>query len=626
MSSVPPLAREAIDLARRGDTAGAIDAARRAVASHPDDYGLRLFIGLLHSRRLELDEALPHVRKAVSLSPADPVPRVELVRLLIGLGQLDEAEQELANVRIPGPEPLRLKAMILARRDRPEQAAPIFRQVVAADPRDHESWGNLGGCLLASGRPGLAAEAFARAIQLRPDVQKFREKWMEAQVDAGEGEQALEEARQFAAQNPGAVEPHVTIARLQELLHRPEEAVKTLQSALAAYPRHLPALTAFAGLLERQNRIDELADTIATIEQLEPDTVELQLLRARLAFRRRDFDRALQLAKAAPDGFDPGSRAELMGKIYDRMGDSESAFRAFQEMSRESDLSDRVIAQRAQALRQLIDRRAQLVSGEWFRGWSASSEKAVVREPAFLIGFPRSGTTLLDTFLMGHPQLCIAEERPMLQAVAQQLGEYERLAALDESELQSLRARYFESAADFVPELGSRLLIDKLPLGAIDTPLIHRLFPASKIIFALRHPCDVVLSCFITRFQPSPTLISFNTLEDSAKLYDRVMTFWTQCRAAMPLAVHTIKYEELVASPETNLRPLISFLGLDWNDDVLHHQKAAESRSFITTASYAQVIEPLYDRSIGRWKRYREQMKPVLPLLEPWAATFGYEM
>jgi predicted Zn-dependent protease len=140
MSSVPPVIQRALDLARSGDIDSAIGAAQVAVASHPDDHGLRLFIGLLHSRRLELDQALPHVRKAVSLAPADPIARVELVRLLIGLGRLDEAERELDGVRLPGLEPLRLKAMIFARRDQPGQAAQMFQQIVAAHPRDHESW------------------------------------------------------------------------------------------------------------------------------------------------------------------------------------------------------------------------------------------------------------------------------------------------------------------------------------------------------------------------------------------------------------------------------------------------------------------------------------------------------
>lgn len=625
MSNVPPLAQEALDLARRGDTAAAIAAAARAIATHPDDYGLRLFIGLLHARRLELDQALPHVRKAVSLAPQDPAARVELVRLLVGLGRLDEAEQELGRGGIGGVEPLRLQAMILARRDRPGEAAQILQQIVSADPRDHESWGNLGGCLLASGRPAQAAEAFARALQLRPDVDKFREKWIEAQVESGHGEQALEFAHRLAAQSPNAVDPQVTVARLQDLLDRPEEAVDTLRKALLAEPDHVPALIALARLVERQNRIDELAALIARIAQLDPGTPDLPLLQAQLAFRTNDLGRALELAETAPQGSDRASRALLIGKIRDRMGDSEAAFRALEEMNRATDLSERIIERRAQALRDLIDRRSRMVT-QWPALRSSPAEKADAREPAFLIGFPRSGTTLLDTFLMGHPQLCIAEEKPLLQAVAEQLGEYERIASVDELQLQSLRARYWEAAASHVSGLDGRLLVDKFPLGAIEAPLIHRLFPAAPVIFTLRHPCDVVLSCFMQRFRPSPTLVSFHRLEDAAKLYDKVMAFWSQCRQAMPLKVHEIRYEALVAEPERELRELLAFLGLEWDSRVLKHKQAAERRSFITSASYAEVVEPLYDRSIGRWKRYREQLKPVLPLLEPWAVKLGYDI
>ena len=94
----------------------------------------------------------------------------------------------------------------------------------------------------------------------------------------------------------------------------------------------------------------------------------------------------------------------------------------------------------------------------------------------------------------------------------------------------------------------------------------------------------------------------------------------------MPLDVHTIKYESLVMNAGVEMRRLIEFLGLEWNKSVTDHEKAAGSRSFVSTASYAQVIEPLYDRSIGRWKRYREQMEPVLPILAPWVERFGYEM
>ena len=624
MNNLPVAVQEALQLARRGNTAGALEAAYAAIESYPDDYGLRLFVATLHSRRLELEEALPHVRKAVALAPADPIPRVELIRLLIGLDRIDEAEQQLAATRIPGLEHHRLQAILLARRDQPKEAARLFEQIVATEPRDHESWGNLGTCRLANSQPRQAADAFSRAVQLRPDLQKFREKLMEAQIAAGEGEQALAAARQSAQQNPKTVEAQIKVARLEDLLQRPEQATETLRNALAAHPDHVPALLALADLLERQNAIDEFERTIARIEQLEPNAGPLLLLKARLAFRRHDFAQALELAEATPRILDRGSREELIGKIHDRLGNSDAAFCAFEQMNRERDLSAHTIGKRAQALRDFIDHRAQLTTSDWVRRWSASDSARGVREPAFLIGFPRSGTTLLDTFLMGHPDICVAEEKPMLQAVSAHLGEYERLATLDEAELRRLRAVYIDVAAKHVPELGDRLLIDKYPLGAIDAALIHRLFPSAKIIFMARHPCDVVLSCFMAHFQPTATLISFYTLDDSAKFYDRVMNLWEKSLAAMPLDVHGIRYEQLIADPEPQLRRLVDFLGLEWDERVKSHESTADSRGFVGTASYAQVTEPLHDRSVGRWKRYAKQLGPVLPLLEPWVVKMGY--
>jgi tetratricopeptide (TPR) repeat protein len=630
VTNIPANAQQAIERARRGDIAGALDCAHQAIAEHPDDYGLRLFVATLHSRRLELDEALVHVRRAAELAPADPIPRVELVRLLIGLDRIDEAEAELDRKAFPGMEPLRLGAMIQARRENHARAAQLFRQVVAADPLDHESWGNLGGCLLASGRPQLAIEPLERAVRLRPDLRKFGEKLMEAQVAAGLGEQALDAARTFARQNEHQKEHAagalLTAGRLEDLLGRPERALEVLQGLLASSPDHVPALVALATLLERENRIDEFAKVLERINRLGPDIAEIPLLRARLAYRKGELQVALRLAKAAPGAADAGARAQLIGLIEDRLGHSASAFPAFEQMNLVSDLSRTVIAERAQALRDLIDERAALITSGWVQSWPSFPDEAGRPEPVFLIGFPRSGTTLLDTFLMGHPKICIAEEQPMLLAVSEQLGEFRRLASLGEAELRALRDRYFRTAAKLIPDIENRLLIDKFPLGAIEIGIFHRLFPTAKIIFLQRHPCDVALSCFFARFQPTPMLISFSTLEDTAMLYDKVMSFWERSRGAMPLRVHNLKYEDLVLDPERQMRQLVDFLELDWDERVLDHEKSAGRRAFVQTASYAQITEPLYDRSIGRWKKYRDQLAPVLPILRPWAAHMGYEM
>jgi tetratricopeptide (TPR) repeat protein len=620
------LAQLALDHARRGEFQEALRLAQQALAQHPRDFGLALFVGMLHSRRLELDKAVPHFRAAMRLAPRDPIPRLELARVLIGLNQLDEAEELLRSGRLPGLEPKRLNALISIRRGNPQHAVRLYEEIVAEDARDFESWGNLGVSLLAAGDPKRAIEALTTSLRMRRDQQRFREKWAEAQVAFGAGEEGLGLCRAFAEDHPDDVLVRVTIARLEDLLGRPERALDSLEEAIRIDPQHAPALVALAQLHERQNRLDECADAIERLEASDDARVHLPLLRARLAYRRGDFPKALELARGSPEVSDPGSRAQLVGQICDRMGDAAAAFEAFVEMNRDLGIAPEVADARGNAYRKLLARRVRLATRKWVRGWRRSAYRSDAREPVFLVGFPRSGTTLLDTLLMGHPDVCVSEEKPMLDSVARSIGGYERLAGLDEAELDTLRDLYFAQAAVHVPDLGGRLLVDKQPFAMVEAPLIHRLFPSAKFLFVQRHPCDVVLSCFITRFAPVGGLVNFTTLEGTARLYDQMMRFWAQCRTILPLITHRVRYERLVEDAEPEMRALAAFLGLDWTDAILDNRSTAKERGFINTPSYAQVAEPLYDRSIGRWERYREQMKPILPMLAPWAQRMGYEV
>ena len=168
-------------------------------------------------------------------------------------------------------------------------------------------------------------------------------------------------------------------------------------------------------------------------------------------------------------------------------------------------------------------------------------------------------------------------------------------------------------------------MIDKFPLMTLRAAHIHRAFPDAKFIFALRHPCDVVLSCYMQNFMVTSAMSSFLTLENSAKLYDSAMTFWECAREVMPLDVHTVRYEDMVQDLEGELRPLIAFLGLEWDDALLDHQKTARDRGYIRTPSYAQVTEKVYTRSSGRWEAYRQHLEPILPVLAPWIEKFGYQ-
>jgi hypothetical protein len=244
----------------------------------------------------------------------------------------------------------------------------------------------------------------------------------------------------------------------------------------------------------------------------------------------------------------------------------------------------------------------------------------------FLVGFPRSGTTLLDTILMSHPGTEVLEEEPTLIRATDALGGFEAIPKATADQIKAGRDAYFDMVRGLTPLAPGNLLIDKNPLAMNNIPVIRRLFPDAKIIVALRHPCDVVLSCNITNFKPNNAMASFIWLETAAELYDLSFGYLEKARELLKPVVHTIVYENIVADRARERRPLFACLGLERDERVLAHQTTARRRGHIKTASYAQVVEPIYTSSAGRWQNYRKYLEPVLPVLEPWVLKFGYSL
>jgi hypothetical protein len=287
-----------------------------------------------------------------------------------------------------------------------------------------------------------------------------------------------------------------------------------------------------------------------------------------------------------------------------------------------------------------IERSVTVAPGEWERqteGYRAeqhelaraitpdwASRIPMMDEPspkriAFLVGFPRSGTTLLDTFLMGHPDVTVLEEEQLLGKATDGIN-IKALPGIPRKRIRQARDAYLAALGDRLGNDFSDLVVDKFPLDMAKAPLIQAMFPGVPFIFAQRHPCDVVLSGFMQTFG----LVNFSTIEAAADYYDALMSIWTAARETLQLNVHTAVYEDLVLGPEAVIRPLVSFLGIDWDDRVLDHRSTAKSRGTIVTPSYDQVTEPVTTKAAGRWKRYREQLQPVLPILLPWAERLGY--
>jgi hypothetical protein len=229
---------------------------------------------------------------------------------------------------------------------------------------------------------------------------------------------------------------------------------------------------------------------------------------------------------------------------------------------------------------------------------------------------------------MNLPGTDMLEEEPLIERLETEIGGTAGLSSnLSEERRQALIADYWRMVGERKPgrDPDSRL-IDKFPLHLVRAPVIHALFPEACFIMVERHPCDVVLSCFMARFQINRATVHFHKIEDAARLYDLAMQAWHKAREVLSLDVHTARYEDMIADPAAALKPVVSFVGAEWDDAILDHQASAAKRGHIPTASYAQVAEPLYDRAVGRWTRYREYLEPVLPVLQPWAAKMGYDI
>ena len=262
--------------------------------------------------------------------------------------------------------------------------------------------------------------------------------------------------------------------------------------------------------------------------------------------------------------------------------------------------------------------------------WSNFKSLSKKSNPIFLIGFPRSGTTLLDTILRSHPMIEVMEEKSIVAKLISSLsklpkGGLEGLKNMQNYQIEKLRNDYFTSRESIVQNKNnSKLYIDKLPLNIIHVGEIVRIFPDSKFILSLRHPCDCVLSCFMQDFNLNHAMANFLNLDDAAYLYDSVMNLWIQYISIFPINYHEVKYENLVENFKVTVKSVLNFLGLPWDDSMMNYIITAKSRERIHTPSYNQVTKSLYTHAKGRWKHYKKQTLNIYPILESWIKKFDY--
>jgi len=645
---------EALAAFRHGDLGRARALARAQLDDEqgpPDVYHL---LGLIDCREGRIESGVTHLREALDAEPGNAAFRVMLARALVDSGRAQDALEVAAAPTGTSPAEIALwhvRAEAAQAAGNHDAAAEAWKVLCAARPDDWRAWANYGDALAGIEQWEEAANVLRRAWTLNPDELPIQRNFAAALTKAGFYAEAADQLRQMLDSGPDDTGIRLTLARLLADLGRHEESMAELDKAarlavgegvsgddsvalirIALPDRKDPsqpvstaemrALRELALLLERTNRMDALRTLLVDAEGLGIVREQLGYPAAAIALRDGDGTEARRLLELESSEADPVRWHRLMAKILDSLGETQGAFDAAVAMNRSVQDFDSWVGKGAQ-YRRRIRGLAEAVTSKWV-GRIRPMKPGPRRSPAFLVGFPRSGTTLLDTFLMGHPDTEVLEEFHMLGAAETVLGNVAHLPDRSPDQLEQARRAYFAELDRHLDRDFSGLIVDKLPLNMLGLPVIRTLFPDARIIFAQRHPCDAVLSGFMQSFTLNDAMACFLRIEDAADLYDAAMTLFTRSREALPLAFHNLIYEELVVDPEAALRPLIDFLGLEWRPELLDHRSTAKARGAIITPSYDQVVQPLSKAPSGRWRRYEKQLGPVLPVLLPWAERLGY--
>ncbi len=515
-----------------------------------------------------------------------------------------------------------------------EASAALIRRIVALEPNNFWATNEL--TLLLLGRGNIAeAERHARnAVRMAPE--NAQSHYLMGLVLTEANRPAVGEYHYHRALELSGARDPVALANLALCLKNQGKMAAArahYEESLSAAPNSLHALLGLARLEEADRNLAAALSLLERAEALFPDNPNIRLLRATVLGRKGEVNVALAILDSMATVNATLSPAEWLekGRLLDRMGRYEEAFAAFdagRKRLREVTGQQYLDAQ----AEQLITRLKSFFVKKRLATLPRAETHTDVAQPIFVVGFPRSGTTLLEQTLTAHPRIAAADELPFMAEIADlmprlldsPLGYPEALAELwmadHREDLDNLRDHYLRKVAQLgvVPEAAA-WFTDKMPLNETHLGLIGLLFPRSPLLHVVRHPLDVVLSVYSNLLTHG--FYCAYALESAARHYVRVLDLVDHYVGEMSLNYLRVRYEDIVDDQEANIRRVLDFIGEQFDPKCLAFH---ENRRYARTASYAQVTERLYDRSRYRYRHYLPQLQPVMPILQPVIGRLGY--
>lgn len=580
---------------------------RSALAQDPGHQDLWLLLGLILQRQRKPNEALVPFARLTELYPQDSTHWTNYATALHRAGDV-------------------------------EAARTAIRRAVELAPDEPERLDQLGLLCLELGAPRSARTALLRASEQAPAVASIRIHAARASVachDISSGDLLL----QWREWLPLPDDLQLELADLLTQVSEQWDALELLEDLAKRKPTDWAVQLLLAKVYERVNQPDRAETTLDWVDAMRPHAAgdgwiqrELDIQRSQLAMRRREYADARTSLAAAGERY-PGDFGYyfLLAKACDGADDTAAAMEALETAHRFQ------IEDLRPSNPQLLEPDAQLLPGvdarmtlSDYHHWPVLRAPDVTQSPVFVVGFPRSGTTLLEQMLDAHPRLQSMDERPFLNILAGQLHAIgidvpEDLAKLSQRDCDELRKGYVLMGCRKITRRWDARLVDKNPLNMLWLPMLHRMFPHAKIILAVRHPCDVIWSCYVQNFRAAPLAVACQSLSNLANAYVAAMRYWLYHVDVFQPDVLVSRYEDLVAHPQAQMHKIAEFLGLADADAMLSFDNRAREKGFIKTPSYTQVIEPINARSVGHWLQYRQFFDEVLPIVQPMLEHWGYD-
>jgi tetratricopeptide (TPR) repeat protein len=570
-----PQVVQADSVAKAGDWAGAETMLRQVLELAPGrEDALSLMYRLFREQnRLVPAEAL--IRRIVAINPNNFWATNELTLMLLNKGALGEAELHARNAVRIAPQSAQahnLMGLVLTEANRPLIGEYHYRRVLElAEQEEPITLANLGWNLKNQGRMAEARALYEKSMQLKPDV---------------------------------------------------------IQTVLG-----------FAKMEEADRKFDAALRLLDQADRIFPDNPSVQLTRATILARQKKTEAALEiLDEPEASGDKPRmllGPAELSekGRLLDQLGRYDEAFAAF-DTAKKRALEFGARPYMAEAANELVSRLKGFFISRRLGTLPRAETRKDMPQPIFIVGFPRSGTTLIEQTLSVHPRISAGDELPYINDITQimprllasPLNYPEALAELwmgDQRDgLNELRDYYLSRASKSgIFRQGADFFTDKMPLNETHLGLISLLFPKSPIIHVVRHPLDILLSVYSNHLTHG--FYCAAQMESIAQHFILMADLMQHYKQHLTMRFLSVRYEDVVVAQEKNVRKILDFIGVDFDEKCLRFE---ENTRYARTASYAQVTEKLYDRSRYRYRPYLRHLEPVIERLKPVIERLGYQI